>query len=108
MLRPWGIGSAALYSCENLSTIAMSKGITEIRDKTFLSCKKLRTLNWEDLQVQIIGWSAFSDCGFTEIVLPKTVKRIGRYAFYNNSKLKSIKITGEEITMSELVFFDCN
>jgi len=39
-----------------------------------------------------------------DIVLPKTVKRIDGRAFCSNSKLKSIKITGEEITMGELVF----
>ena len=43
-----------------------------------------------------------------DIVLPKTVKRIDGRAFYSNSKLKSIKITGEEITMGELVFLGCN
>ena len=43
-----------------------------------------------------------------DIVLPKTVKRIDGRAFYSNSKLKSIKITGEEITMGELIFLGCN
>jgi len=37
-----------------------------------------------------------------DIVLPKTVKRIDGRAFYSNSKLKSIKITGEEITQVKL------
>ena len=42
------------------------------------------------------------------IVLPKTVKRIDGRAFCINGKLKSIKITGEEITMGELIFLGCN
>lgn len=102
------IGTEAFLDCENLRTVTLSKNITEIKKSTFSYCKKLSTLNWEESQIQIIGEAAFYNCGFTDIILPKTVKRIESRAFSDNSKLKSIKVTSEEITMQELVFFDCN
>lgn len=102
------IGAETFQDCESLRTVTLPKNITEIKNNSFSSCKRLSTLNWEELQVQIIGRFAFYECGFTDIVLPKTVKRIDGRAFYSNSKLKSIKITGEEITMGELIFLGCN
>ena len=102
------IGSEAFSHCDHLSTVTLSKNITEIKRHTFNSCKRLSTLNWEEAQIQTIGREAFNNCGFTNIILPKTVKRIETRAFSNNSKLKSIKVTSEEITMQDLIFFDCN
>jgi len=102
------IGGGAFSHCDHLSTVTLSKNITEIKHDTFNSCKRLSTLNWEELQIQTIGREAFKNCGFTDIILPKTVKRIETSAFSDNSKLKSIKVTSEEITMQDLIFFDCN
>ena len=102
------IGGEAFRFCDHLSTVTLSKNITEIKHNTFNSCKRLSTLNWEELQIQTIGREAFKNCGFTDIILPKTVKRIETSAFSDNSKLKSIKVTSEEITMQDLIFFDCN
>lgn len=102
------IGIGVFSYCDNLSTVTLSKNITEIKLDTFNSCKRLSTLNWEELQIQTIGREAFKNCGFTDIILPKTVKRIETSAFSDNSKLKSIKVTSEEITMQDLIFFDCN
>lgn len=102
------IGGEAFRFCDHLSTVTLSKNITEIKHNTFNSCKRLSTLNWEELQIQTIGREAFKNCGFTDIILPKTVKRIETRAFSNNSKLKSIKVTSAEITMQDLIFFECN
>lgn len=102
------IGSQAFGVCSNLTAITIPKNLTEIKDGTFSNCTKLKSLNWEDLQVQTIGARAFYECSFTDIILPKTVKRVDGSAFERNRKLESIKITGEEITLGELVFFLCD
>lgn len=55
-----------------------------------------------------IGAYAFSGKGIEEVILPKTVKKIGRYAFYNCMNLKSITFCNTMTDLGAGAFTGCH
>ena len=68
------------------------------------------TVNYDGtvFSVTAIGNEAFSKCyGLTSIVIPNTVKRIGRYAFYR-TEIKSVTIGNSVTNIEYMAFRECD
>lgn len=72
--------NACFMKCERLKGIEIPAGIKEIPDKMFFGCSELSEVVFHD-GLEVIGTSAFASCrNLEKINLPKTVKRIERWA----------------------------
>lgn len=114
------ISNAAFQDCTNLTCVFECGGITEIRESAFKNCSTLSSFCFGDMLenigdyafsntalrrvtfpkgIKYINSGAFAGCNsVTEINLPKDCRvRIGDYAFFNCTALKSVVI-GAEIT----------
>ena len=85
------IGSNAFSNNDNLTTIILEDGITEIVDGMFSGCGKLSFVSIPD-GVDAIGNYAFQNCrSLTSIKLPETLTSMGSGVF-NGSGLKFIEL----------------
>lgn len=72
--------NACFKKCERLKGIEIPAGIKEIPNMMFFGCRKLSEVVFHD-GLEVIGTSAFASCrNLEKINLPKTVKRIERWA----------------------------
>lgn len=72
--------NACFKKCESLKGIEIPAGIKEIPNMIFFGCSELSEVVFHD-GLEVIGASAFASCrNLEKINLPKTVKRIERWA----------------------------
>lgn len=57
--------------------------------------------------VSTLGDNAFNGCGFTSIVLPKTVRTIGAYTFARCASLTEITLPNSVTSIAKNAFFNC-
>lgn len=104
------IGDKAFQNCRQLSEIAFGEGLTEMGKCAFSECAKLKKVDISKTSIIKIGDSAFWNCselkslklsnclevieGYAfvdvnakKVVLPKTVKTIGKSSFYGTQEL---------------------
>lgn len=86
-----GIGSEAFLSNVDLKSIYLHSSITKIDYKAFSGCYNLTSITLPE-NLTIIGEGAFYGCGFTELVIPKSVTQIGPSAISYCSNLKKLVI----------------
>jgi len=124
------IGNNAFEYCDKLTSINIPNGITSVGERAFNGTawlnnqpdgiiylgkvaygyrgKSLANTNITLLEgTKEIADGAFSHCGLTRIIIPDSVTRIGREAFYYCSYLNSVTI-GNSVTSIEYgVFYEC-
>lgn len=84
------IKEKAFYECKKLKQVIIPNGIKEIKYATFAHCSNLESVILPN-SVEEIHNDAFVGCGFKYIDLPKNLKLIGRSAFFN-TKLEGVEI----------------
>lgn len=108
----------AFSYCRNLSSVKISQNVTRIENSAFKGCDRLpvsqglryadtylveaidTTLNTYAIQpeTKYINGDAFSNCHYmTTIYIPKSVIKIGRYAFQNCRNLTSIDVDSDNL-----------
>ena len=98
------IGDDAFYKCSGLTSIIIPNSVTNIGEGAFRECSELTSVTIGK-SVTSIGEDAFKDCKLTWINIPKSVKIIGKGAFYGwNIKLP--EKTVEEIKKINEEAFD--
>ena len=87
--------------CENLKTVTLGTGLTEISRGTF-AISSVESVHFNTpTNIKEIAFEAFADCWkLDDVVIPEGVESIGRSAFVRNTALTSIKIP------STLTYFD--
>lgn len=60
-----------------------------------------------NIPVTAIGNNAFSNCTFTSIVIPDSIKRIGNSAFSGCNSLTSVSIPNSVLAIDNYAFFGC-
>lgn len=93
-----GINSTAFIDCYKLTGIIVPDGIGDYSTENGILYNKDKT--------QLLCYPAGKEGEFFEI--PNSVETIGRYAFYNNSKLTEIKIPQSVSAISEEAFGNCS
>ena len=84
--------------------------VTDINPGAFLGCKSLDNIKLCD-NLNCIDSFAFSNCGLTELHLPKSLKCINGYAFEDNFKLKDVYFehdTLDDIDLGTEIFKHCS
>ena len=95
------IGEKAFY-LSALQRVTIPASTTYIGPQAFADCKLAEIEFEQNSQIKTIGASAFSRCGPTEsLVLPKTLKTIGKGAFGYMNSLK--QVTFENDSQLEII-----
>lgn len=123
------IDGRLVTDCENIKSVDIQEGITEIKKYTFLFAYKLSEVSLPDTLTKI-GYCAFADarikeltipenvhtieehafrgCDFTEVVIPDNVSRLETYAFDECTNLKKVVISKGVSGISGNPFTGCN
>ena len=92
----------------NLKTIILPEGVTEISDSLFWECKKLEMVGLPSTVVRIAD-NAFCGCiSLKSINLPSKLREIGTYAFADCAKLEKIKIPNYVTKIGKSAFECCS
>ena len=97
---PTTVGKSVFSSCTNLTSVTLPDEMQELSAGMFAFCTALKTLKFP-AQLESIGDSCFDQAGLAgDLVIPKSVKKIGFVAFRNCHGLTSITVEGNP-TFSE-------
>ncbi len=113
------IGSAAFYDCENLKQFTISAGITSIGENAFLGCHSLSRVDIYGLKEYLgISFSNVFSSPFKnateifvggekvdKIVVPETVKKIGKFAFANLNAVNEITLSSAVTRVETWAFY---
>jgi len=94
------IGEYAFYGCDRLQYIQIPASVTMIESSAFSRCLALTKVEFAyGSNLTEIGSYAFSSTAINSFTAPSSLKVIGRYAFYNCWRLKTVVLQGsiEEI-----------
>ncbi|KAK8837595.1 hypothetical protein M9Y10_036126 [Tritrichomonas musculus] len=92
------LGPPGFFSYYNLTQILIPKLVKIIPPKLFDHCQYLSYVRFEkDSLLEEIGDSSFAHTRISEVVLPKSVQRIGKSAFADNENLKKVIFDGQVI-----------
>lgn len=97
------IGEAAFYRCLKLEKIVLPKNLKTISKSTF-SMSGLRQVNLPK-NLERIGESAFAGCKMEVIVFPKKLEVIGNSAFFYCQSIKEIVIPSSVRSIGKEAFF---
>jgi hypothetical protein len=97
------IENSAFYNNANLKSVTIANAKTGIGDSAFASNVKLATVSLGNGITSIEPY-AFSNTGLTAVTIPRTVTRIGFYAFESNTSLKSVTIANAKTGIGEGAF----
>ena len=70
------------------------------------NCRNLQTLTLNNTLLKI-GDNAFSGCSIRELILPDSIKSIGKFSFDNCDELTKVKLSANLKTIPEQTFLGC-
>ena len=97
------VGLKAFYNCANLVEVKAPL-LEEIDDYAF---SKTAIVEFDFSNVLAIGKNAFEYTKLSNIYLPKNLKKIGKYAFANNTYLQKAKIESSMTKIKDGMFENC-
>lgn len=100
------IEQSAFNNCENLKSVVIGDGVTEIGNSVFQDCTKLETISIGN-SVEKIGIDALNNCAIKSLKIPDNVEEIGYNICRECKELESVEIGNGVITISDMSFFQC-
>lgn len=87
------VGKGAYANCTALESVVIPNTFTRIENEAFLGCTNLSQATFSDnSSVDQVDALAFGDVALTEVVLPISVKTVGKGVFSGASKLRTIYV----------------
>ena len=100
-------GNTGSYVASSLKTVKFGTGLKTISDYAFYCNESLSSLEFTGNNLTSIGQSAFRECkALTELNLTGDNLTIGSYAFYYDTRLKSVTLSGVK-SISNDTFRNC-
>ena len=101
------IESLVFRNCINLESVSLPEGITTLDQFLFMNCYSLKNFNIPST-VETIQWYAFSGCKSIEtITIPSHIKSVGESAFYSCTSLKEVIIEDGVEQLGKEAFLSC-
>ena len=101
------IENNAFYNCPSLTSITIPNNVTSIGKLAFYKCESLTSITIPD-SVTSIGESAFYECkSLTSITIPDSVASIGAWAFVECNSLTSVTIPNSVTSIGDGAFIFC-
>lgn len=100
------IGDSAFISCRHLKCVDLraAHGLRSLEGLTFGGCIHLKEALLND-ELETIGPHCFQHTGLEEVVLPRCVKHIGKWAFRFCENLRRVVLAGDVLeTIGEQAF----
>ena len=94
------ISRGMFYGCGALREVEIPSSVKLIDEYAFYCCNSLSSSFVIPEGVKIIGSEAFSNCGFTEITLPSTLRSL-KSCFNGCGRLRRIRILSSSIELEE-------
>ena len=94
------IGPKAFYKCTSLRTVIMEDGVEDIDQEAFYECTSLKELTLSG-KLETINEKAFYNTNLPLLVIPNSVRWIGRWCFYRLDKSKNISSGPESIVIED-------
>ena len=111
------IGKHAFYDCSNLNYITIPKSVICIENNVFAGCKRLIVINLSPYLViengvlynnEITQLFSLFDYNLETLIIPDSVRTIGKNAFWNCRNLKSLVIPKSVTRIGYNPFGGCN
>ena len=80
------IGTGAFTGCQELKRVVMPSTLRSIGDWAFKECQSLHDISLPE-GVESIGSDAFAKCEFPKVVIPKSVRQIGKGSFWGSKEI---------------------
>ena len=101
------IESLVFRNCINLESVSLPEGITTLDQFLFMNCYSLKNFNIPST-VETIQWYAFSGCKSIEtITITSHIKSVGESAFYSCTSLKEVIIEDGVEQLGKEAFLSC-
>lgn len=82
------LGWQAFGNCKKLTSLYLTESVQKIDVQTFINC----SLSTVDLnKVSVLEYEAFVDNNIEEVILPRSIEKIG-YGIFDNNPLKTITV----------------
>ncbi|MBC2605245.1 leucine-rich repeat domain-containing protein [Pelagicoccus albus] len=102
------IGDHAFAGCDELVSVTLPDGVTEIPSGAFFDCPKLSSIELSDSLTKI-GDSSFAGCvSLVSIEIPSTLAEIGSSAFSYCESLASIELPSGVAEIPDAAFLGCS
>lgn len=89
------ISSSAFENCMDLADITFPRTLTTIYGRAFAGCGSLTSIDLSRTKIQLVGGYLFAWCNYLEkVVLPRTCSEIGQNTFHGCGALKNVKAPG--------------
>ena len=102
------VGSGAFYDLEELKSITLNEGITDIKEYAFYNCSSLSKIKMPS-SLKTIGNAAFYDCkNLKTATLNEGLLNIGESSFAGCKKLENISLPTTLEGISYETFYNCS
>lgn len=104
--RVTSVGNRIFYECKRIEAVELGENIERLGSAAFCICNSLREINFPP-RLEEISSDCFNECGFKELVIPDSIKRIRRGAFVNNRELEKIELPNGLQKIELMCFAGC-
>ena len=101
------IGNYAFYEWSRIEELTLPSSLTRIGRDTFGRCRNIKRIHFSE-GLQEIGSSAFDSCPVDHLDLPKTLEKIGGYAFSGFDQLVELDLPDSIVSIGPRAFRDCS
>ena len=101
------IAAYFLYEAEQLPTLVLPEGITQINNYAFYKNSALSSVSLPSTLKEIGGYAFSEDSSIPSLILPDNVTSVGQCAFRNCSAMESIHLSEKLSALNQYVLAGC-